>query len=251
VETRCKRHDDPVKAMTEKSKGHFNRLAERIVTEWPTSIHIGRWIWMHIDSHVAMAIYFDGPPTKFNMTIYKSPKALCFFTETGSFSLGEIVHMECDGKYYGDIRSPEFIEILIDKIRISVIPFFTNYRSFYSMIEYFRNGIDAWHRTSWPEIRLAWCSTVEGDFNEARRQMEAAFVVVEKYKLQQQLLPTRRFQCMKHILTLFDQGADPAAIGNYLRELERETVQHYKIEKYWKPALFPFEEALGLSLPEA
>jgi len=112
-------------------------------------------------------------------------------------------------------------------------------KTFPAVIEYARGGVDVMTRTSWPEIRLAWCSTVEGKFDEARSYIEEAFSEVEKYNLQR-LLPTRRFQIMAELKPLLEKG-EPTPIGDFLRQLEREQVQHLKIEHLWKEAPFPFE----------
>jgi hypothetical protein len=40
-------------------------------------------------------------------------------------------------------------------------------------------------------------------------------------------------------------GGDIAALGNYLRELERETADHNKVGHLYTPTVFPFEAKTG------
>ena len=219
--------------------GPFKILIENILIEFPSFFFIEKWMFININDHSVSAIFFDGPPTRFNMGILVKTKPLSYFDGFSSLGLHERLRIYVEGKYESDFRAPGFSQSLVDIIRSHVVPFAEQMKSFPAVIEYARGGVDVMTRTSWPEIRLAWCSTVEGKFDEARSYIEDAFREIEKYNLQR-LLPTRRFQIMAELKPLLENGK-PSEIGDFLRQLEREQVQYLKIEHLWKEAPFPFE----------
>ena len=229
--------------MTARQKTPFKAMIDQIVSEFPAYHVRGKWVFQHIGNHHVSGIFFDGPPSKFNMGIYAVQRPLSLFGDPDGFSYGKKARVYIDGTFSVDIRTPGFSNALVELIKSDLVPFSDRMRSFPAMVDHVRNGLDSFTSTSWPDIRLAWCDCATGQFEQARTHILEAFARVEKHNLQR-LLDTPRFVQMREILPLLEHG-DPGPIGNYLRELERREVEVLQIQELWQPAPFPFERPVS------
>jgi hypothetical protein len=177
------------------------------------------------------------------MGIYFALRPLSLFGDTRNLPYGNRVRVFIDGSFSDDIRAPGFSNALVALIKSDLVPFSDRIRAFPEMVDHVRNGLDTFTSTSWPEIRLAWCDCVTGQFEQARTHILEAFAAVEKHNLQR-LLDRPSFVQMREILPLLEHG-DPGPIGDYLRERERREVEYLQIEKLWQPAPFPFEKSVS------
>jgi hypothetical protein len=173
------------------------------------------------------------------MAIHFVLRPLSLFSHARGFAYGKKARVYIDGTFSVDIRAPGFSNALVDLLKSDFVPFGDRMRSFPAMVDHVRNGLDTFTSTSWPDIRLAWCDFVTGQFEQARTHILQAFARVEKHNLQD-LLDTPRFVQMREILPLLEHG-DPGPIGNYLREREQREVEYLQIQELWQPAPFPFE----------
>jgi hypothetical protein len=229
--------------MTARQKAPFKAMIDQIVSEFPAYHVRGKWVFQHIGNHHVSGIFFDGPPSKFNMGIYFALRPLSLFGDTRELPYGKMVSVFIDGTFSVDIRAPGFSNALVELIKSDLVPFGDRMRSFPEMVDHVRNGLERFTSTSWPDIRLAWCDCVTGQFEQARAHILQAFARVEKHNLQR-LLDTPRFVQMREILPLLEQG-DPGPIGNYLREREQREVEYLQIQELWQPAPFPFERPVS------
>ena len=229
--------------MTARQKTPFKAMIDQIVSEFPAYHVRGKWVFQHIGNHHVSGIFFDGPPSKFNMGIRFVLRPLSLFGGGNGFTYGKEARVYIDGTFSVDIRAPGFSNALVELIKSDFVPFSDRMRSFPAMVDHVRNGLDTLTSTSWPEIRLAWCDCVTGQFEQARTHILQAFAEVEKHNLQR-LLDRPRFVQMREILPLLEHG-DPGPIGNYLREQERREVEYLQIQELWQPAPFPFERPVS------
>jgi hypothetical protein len=243
MEKRCPHHGIGAQAMTARQKAPFKAMIDQIVSEFPAYHVRGKWVFQHIGNHHVSGIFFDGPPSKFNMGIYFALRPLSLFGDTRKLPYGKMVRVLIDGTFSVDIRAPGFSNALVDLIKSDLVPFGDRIRAFPAMVDHVRNGLDSFTATSWPEIRLAWCDCATGQFEQARTHILQAFAEVEKYNLQR-LLDRPSFVQMREILPLLEQG-DPGPIGNYLREREQREVEYLQIQNLWQPAPFPFERPVS------
>jgi len=243
MEKRCPHHGIGAQAMTARQKTPFKAMIDQIVSEFPAYHVRGKWVLQHIGNHHVSGIFFDGPPSKFNMGIYFVLRPLSLFDGPNGLTYGKKARVFIDGTFSVDIRAPGFSNALVELIKSDFVPFSDRMRSFPAMVDHVRNGLDTLTSTSWPEIRLAWCDCATGQFEQARAHILEAFAEVEKHNLQR-LLDTSRFVQMREILPLLEHG-DPGPIGNYLREQERREVEYLQIQELWQPAPFPFERPVS------
>ncbi|MCA3287518.1 MAG: hypothetical protein ING09_13290 [Roseomonas sp.] len=230
-------------AKTARQKTPFKAMIDHIASEFPAYHVRGKWVFQHIGNHHVSGMFFDGPPSKFNMKIHFVLRPLSLFGNPGGFAFAKTARVYIDGTFSVDIRAPGFSNALVELIKSDFVPFSDRMRSFPAMVVHVRNGLDTFTSTSWPDIRLAWCDCVTGQFEQARAHILEAFASVEKYNLQD-LLDTPRFVQMREILPLLEHG-DPGPIGNYLRERERREVEYLQIQELWQPAPFPFERPVS------
>ena len=230
-------------AKTARQKTPFKAMIDQIVSEFPAYQVRGKWVFQHIGNHHVSGIFFDGPPSKFNMKIHFALRPLSLFGDTHKLPYGKTARVLIDGTFSVDIRAPGFSNALVELIKSDLVPFGDRMRSFPEMVDHVRNGLDSFTATSWPEIRLAWCDCAAGQFEQARAHILQAFAAVEKHNLQR-LLDRPSFVQMREILPLLEQG-DPGPIGNYLRERERREVEYLQIQELWQPAPFPFERPVS------
>ena len=236
-------HGIGTKATKARQKPPFKAMIDQIVSEFPAYHVRGKWVLQHIGNHHVSGIFFDGPPSKFNMNIYFALRPLSLFGDTRELPYGKKARVYIDGTFSVDIRAPGFSNALVELIKSDFVPFGDRMRSFPAMVDHVRNGLDTFTSTSWPDIRLAWCDCATGQFEQARAHILEAFARVEKHNLQR-LLDTPRFVQMREILPLLEHG-DPGPIGNYLREQERREVEVLQIQELWQPAPFPFERPVS------
>ena len=236
-------HGIGTKATKARQKTPFKAMIDQMVSEFPAYHVRGKWLFQHIENHHISGIFFDGPPSKYNMQIRFVLRPLSLFGDTGGFAYGKEARVYIDGTFSVDIRTPGFSNALVELIKSDFVPFSDRMRSFLAMVDHVRNGLDTLTSTSWPDIRLAWCDCATGQFEQARTHILQAYARVEKHNLQD-LLDTPRFVQMREILPLLEHG-DPGPIGNYLRELERREVEYLQIQELWQPAPFPFERPVS------
>ena len=230
-------------AKTARQKPPFKAMIDQIVSEFPAYHVRGKWVFQHIGNHHVSGIFFDGPPSKFNMKIHFALRPLSLFGDTRELPYGKTARVYIDGTFSVDIRAPGFSNALVELIKSDLVPFGDRIRAFPEMVDHVRNGLDSFTATSWPEIRLAWCDCATGQFEQARTHILQAFAEVEKHNLQR-LLDRPSFVQMREILPLLEHG-DPGPIGNYLRERERREVEYLQIQELWQPAPFPFERPVS------
>ncbi|MFM7689962.1 MAG: hypothetical protein ACKPAC_10990, partial [Alphaproteobacteria bacterium] len=205
-------HGNRPKATKARPKPPFKAMIDQIVSEFPAYHVRGKWVFAHIGNHHVSGIFFDGPPSKFNMKIFFALRPLSLFDASYTLPHGRKARVYIDGTFTVDIRAPGFSNALVELIKSDFVPFSDRMRSFPAMVDHVRNGLDSFTSTSWADIRLAWCDCATGQFEQARAHILEAFAGVEKYNLQR-LLDTPRFVQMREILPLLERG-DPGPIAN-------------------------------------
>ena len=191
--------------MTARQKTPFKAMIDQILSEFPAYHVRGKWVFQHIGNHHVSGIFFDGPPSKFNMAIRFVLRPLSLFGNPGGFAFAKMANVLIDGTFSVDIRAPGFSNALVELIKSDFVPFSDRMRSFPATVDHVRNGLDSFTATSWPDIRLAWCDCATGQFEQARTHILEAFARVEKHNLQD-LLDTHRFVQMREILPLLEHG---------------------------------------------
>jgi hypothetical protein len=150
-------HGNRPKATKARQKPPFKAMIDQILSEFPAYHVRSRWVFQHIGNHHVSGIFFDGPPSKFNMKIFFALRPLSLFGDSNTLPYGKTARVYIDGTFTVDIRAPGFSNALVELIKSNFVPFSDRMRSFPAMVDHVRNGLDSLTATSWPDIRLAWC----------------------------------------------------------------------------------------------
>jgi hypothetical protein len=226
--------------MTMSSRSYFRHIIDPVLAAIPETRFIGRWLIVGPVDHCLRGVLFDGPPSRTHMPVYKALWPMSAFCGLDSLPQHEQILLKTDDQKYlfdlTDERYPALFRRAFDDI---VMPFIESKRTMNQVIAFLNepNQLSRWG--SWHEIPRAWCATVTGDFEEARRQIDIAFQRIERAKFFD-LLTTRRFVIMARIRDLIDAGAF-SEIGDYLRKIEREMADHNKVSHLYTATVFPFE----------
>ncbi|MFM7416849.1 MAG: hypothetical protein ACKO51_13890, partial [Alphaproteobacteria bacterium] len=116
-------HGNRPKATKARPKPPFKAMIDQILSEFPAYHVRGKWVLQHIGDHHVSGIFFDGPPSKFNMKIRFVLRPLSLFDGAGGFAYGKEVIVCIDGTFTVDIRAPGFSSALVELIKSDLVPF--------------------------------------------------------------------------------------------------------------------------------
>jgi hypothetical protein len=226
--------------MSKNPTGVLRPIVQPVLEKWPAATMVGRWLVYGPVAHVLTGVYFDGPASKWNMSVYRCYLPLSGFSDLSTMGKSERIYLRDGEQLLFDLRSTNYASAFMDAFGRDVIEFLDARRdvlSCASMVA--ENACDDPLNGAWPEFDLAWSHVVGGNFASAVEAIDVAFDRVRSHKLDR-LLTTRRFTTMARCKSVL-KNPYPAVVGDFLRTLELEMVAHLKIQKLWTPQPFPFE----------
>jgi hypothetical protein len=218
-----------------KTKDYIKPVVQPLLEQWPELKLIGRWLIYGEIEHYVRGIYFDGPRSKSNATVYKACLPLSLLIP-GSLLNYQWLDTKFEGKHVFDLGHVRYSEIFFEAFNRDALPFLKEKKDLSSVARYVREITEKGMQNNWVNFEYCWCCIAEGRFEEADRYIDESFAIVERNNFHH-MLATPRFIILTRCRELIRQGS-ASAISDFLLSLEENMVDSLKIRHLWKRTPF-------------
>jgi hypothetical protein len=225
--------------MPQRPNALLRPIVQPVLEKWPAATLAGRWLVYGPVSHVLTGVYFDGPASKWNMSVYRRFLPLSGFCNLETMGKSERIYLKDGEQLLLDLRSAKYPSAFLEVFGGEVVAYLDARRDVRACAAAVFDDAHNAMNGSWPQFDLAWSHVICGRFEAAVEAIDQAFETIRLHKLERILL-TRSFVILTHLRPLL-QTADTSVVADHLRTLEAEMVAHLKIHKLWSPQPFPFE----------
>jgi hypothetical protein len=218
-----------------KTRDYVKPVVQPLLEEWPELKLVGRWLIYGEVEHYVRGIYFDGPRSKSNASVYKACQPLSLLNPDKLLPFHWLDTRDKEKRIF-DLGHQNYAAIFYDAFKRDALPFLQEKKDLSTVVSYIREITEKGMQNNWGNFQYCWCCLVEGKFEEADRLMDELFRIAKSYS-HKDFLATPRFQILARCRELIRQGS-ASAISDYLLSLEVNMVDHLKIRHLWKRTPF-------------